>query len=46
MNWIGISALRAIGLVWDVKVAKIEQPVLHEENARLDLADEADEAVA
>jgi stearoyl-CoA desaturase (delta-9 desaturase) len=46
MNWIGISALRAIGLVWDVKVAKIAQPVLHEENARLDLADEADEAVA
>jgi fatty-acid desaturase len=46
-NWMGISVLRAIGLVWDVKVAKIAQPVPHEENERLDLADDADaEAVA
>ena len=42
-NWMAISALRAIGLVWDVKVAKTSQPVLHEENERLDLTDEADE---
>ena len=41
MNWIVISALRAVGLVWDVKVAKIAQPVRHEENERLDLEDEA-----
>ena len=46
INWIGISALRAIGLIWDVKVARIAQPVLHEENERLDVADEPDEAVA
>ena len=46
MNWIAISTLRAIGLVWDVKVAKLTQPVLHEENARLELADEVEEAVA
>jgi len=43
-NWMGISLLRTIGLVWDVKVAKIAQPVPHEENERLDVADE--EAVA
>ena len=46
MNWIAISTLRAIRLVWDVKVAKLTQPVLHEENARLELADEVEEAVA
>ena len=40
-NWIGISTLRALGLVWDVKVAKIAQPVPHDENARLALDDEA-----
>jgi len=40
-NWIGISTLRALGLVWDVKVAKIAQPVPHEENARPILDDEA-----
>jgi len=46
-NWMGISVLRAIGLVWDVKVAKIAQAVPHEENERLDVADEPDqEAVA
>ena len=42
MNWIAISALRAIGLVWDVKVAKIAQPPTpHEEYERLEPADEA-----
>ena len=46
-NWMGISVLRAIGLVWDVKVAKIAQAVPHEENEQLDVADEAvQEAVA
>ena len=43
-NWIGISTLRALGLAWDVKVARIAQAVPHEENERLDLA--PDEAVA
>ncbi|MSO82339.1 MAG: acyl-CoA desaturase [Acidobacteria bacterium] len=46
MNWIGLSTLRALGLIWDVKVAKLAQPVLHEENERLDVEDEADKAVA
>jgi len=41
MNWIGISTLRALGLIWDVKVAKIAQSVPHEENERPVLADEA-----
>jgi stearoyl-CoA desaturase (delta-9 desaturase) len=41
-NWIGISFLRMVGLAWDVKVAKIKQPVPHEENERLVV----DEAVA
>ena len=41
MNWIGISTLQALGLAWDVKVARIAQAVPHEENARPVLADEA-----
>jgi fatty-acid desaturase len=46
-NWMGISALRAIGLVWDVKAAKIAQAVPHEENERLDVADDTtEEAIA
>jgi hypothetical protein len=32
MNWIGISTLKALGLAWDVKVAKIREP-LNEEAA-------------
>ena len=40
-NWIGISLLRMLGLVWDVKVAKIKQAVPYEENDRLALPDEA-----
>jgi stearoyl-CoA desaturase (delta-9 desaturase) len=44
-NWMGISALRAIGLVWDVKAAKIAQAVPHEENERLDVADDTTEEV-
>jgi len=43
-NWIGISFLRMVGLAWDVKAARIKQPVPHEENER-PIADEA-EAVA
>lgn len=27
LNWIGISTLRRLGLAWDVKVARIAQPV-------------------
>ena len=40
LNWIGISLLKALGLAWDVKVAKIKQPVPHEENDTL-IVDEA-----
>ena len=32
LNWMGISTLRLLGLAWDIKVAKIRQPVPHEEN--------------
>jgi len=31
-NWIGISLLRMLGLAWDVKVAKIKQPIPVEED--------------
>ena len=41
-NWIGISILKALGLAWDIKLAKIAQPVPHEENER----PVVDEAVA
>jgi len=40
LNWMAISTMRAVGLAWDVKVAKIKQPVPHEENDRL-IVDEA-----
>jgi sn-1 stearoyl-lipid 9-desaturase len=33
MNWIGISTLKMLGLAWDVKVAKIRQPLEDEEAA-------------
>ena len=35
LNWIGISTLQMLGLAWDVKVAKIKQPVPYEENDTL-----------
>ncbi|HVZ22824.1 MAG TPA: fatty acid desaturase [Vicinamibacterales bacterium] len=41
LNWIGISLLRMFGLAWDIKLAKMKQPVPHEENERLGLPDEA-----
>ena len=44
VNWIFISLLRMLGLVWDVKVAKLTQAVPYEENDRPVVADE--EAVA
>ena len=40
-NWIGISILRMLGLAWDVKVARIAQPVPHEEGNPLGVPDEA-----
>jgi len=46
INWIGISLLKALGLAWDIKVARIQQPVPHEENDRLAVVDEEEEAVA
>jgi fatty-acid desaturase len=30
MNWIGISTLKALGLAWDVKVAKIREEMNEE----------------
>lgn len=30
MNWIGISTLKALGLAWDVKVAKVRQEMEEE----------------
>jgi stearoyl-CoA desaturase (delta-9 desaturase) len=33
MNWIGISVMKFLGLAWDVKVAKIRQPLSEEEAA-------------
>jgi stearoyl-CoA desaturase (delta-9 desaturase) len=42
LNWIGIQTLRAFGLAWDIKVAKIAQPVPYEENDTLGV----EEAVA
>ncbi len=33
MNWIGISALKMLGLAWDIKVAKIREPLPAEEAA-------------
>lgn len=41
LNWIGISVLRMFGLAWDIRLAKIKQPVPHEENERLGLPEEA-----
>jgi stearoyl-CoA desaturase (delta-9 desaturase) len=41
LNWIGISTLRILGLAWDIKVAKIKQPVPYEENDTLIVAGEA-----
>jgi sn-1 stearoyl-lipid 9-desaturase len=45
LNWIGISTLRILGLAWDIKVAKIKQPVPIEDDATAVVPDEA-EAVA
>ena len=44
MNWMAISALRAVGLVWDVRVAKVTQAIPYEENDREVIAQE--EAIA
>ncbi len=42
LNWMGISTLRALGLAWDIQLARIKQPVPYEENDTLVV----DEAVA
>ena len=42
-NWIGISILKMLGLAWDVKVARIKQPVPYEENDTLIVDDSATE---
>ncbi len=41
LNWMGISTLKALGLAWDIKVAKLAQAVPYEENDTLELDDEA-----
>jgi len=35
LNWVFISLLKSVGWAWDVKVAKIKQPVPHEENEQM-----------
>ena len=37
----GISTLKALGLAWDIKVAKIKQAVPYEENDAPVVAEEA-----
>ena len=41
LNWMGISFLRMLGLAWDVKVARLTQPVNYEENDTLVFDEEA-----
>ena len=41
LNWMGISTLKALGLAWDIKLAKIKQPLPEETPDAL-----AEEAVA
>ena len=41
VNWIGIRVLRALGLAWDVKLAKIAQTVPYEENDRIIVGEQA-----
>jgi stearoyl-CoA desaturase (delta-9 desaturase) len=44
-NWMSISLLRIFGLAWDIKVAKIRQPIPEEEDERVALQPR-EEAVA
>ena len=44
-NWIGISTLKALGLAWDVRSAKIKQPVPYDENDTLIVEEPATELV-
>ena len=49
INWMGISVLRALGLAWDVRLARIAQSIPYEENDRLVVDDRivvGDQAVA
>jgi len=41
LNWIGIRTLAFFNLAWDIKVARIAQEVLHEENERIVVGGEA-----
>jgi len=40
LNWYAIRSMKAVGLAWDVKLAKIKQAVPYEEND-LPVVDEA-----
>ena len=44
-NWICISTLKALGLAWDVRSAKIKQPVPYDENDTLIVEEPATEMV-
>jgi stearoyl-CoA desaturase (delta-9 desaturase) len=44
-NWIGISTMKALGLAWDVRSAKIKQPVPYDENDTLIVEEPAAELV-
>ena len=46
LNWMGISTLKALGLAWDVKTARIRQDVPYEENDAPVITEAAEEAVA
>jgi stearoyl-CoA desaturase (delta-9 desaturase) len=41
LNWVFISLLKAVGWAWDVKVAKLKEPVPYDENDTLVVAEEA-----
>jgi sn-1 stearoyl-lipid 9-desaturase len=45
-NWIGIRTLQLLGLAWDIKVAKIKEPLPEEAAAPIVAPVPADEAVA
>jgi stearoyl-CoA desaturase (delta-9 desaturase) len=41
LNWVFITLLKAVGWAWDVKVAKLKEPVPYDENDTLVVAEEA-----
>jgi stearoyl-CoA desaturase (delta-9 desaturase) len=41
LNWMGITTLKWLGLAWDIKVAKIRQPMVDDARETLATVDEA-----